>query len=197
MLHKETVTPALLTLLQTLNAIPLLNSFRLVGGTAIALQIGHRKSIDIDLFSNEKAHKPTIRKVLSVELYDDWHIPFLNNIVIDEGIRLSTLEDLAAFKLSAITGRREKKDYIDLYFLFRKLGAQVVIGDFKKYDPLLSPKSILFALLEVGTALENASPMPVLLSSINWNEVKETMILAAKNYVGSMSERNGDDTKTS
>ena len=50
MLHYEAIEPATLELLKRLQEIPLLSKTRLVGGTSLALQIGHRKSIDIDLF---------------------------------------------------------------------------------------------------------------------------------------------------
>ena len=95
MLHKETVNPELIEILKTLCGLPELESFRLVGGTAAALQIGHRRSIDIDFFSNEKIAKSIIANKLTayfpgikvfmgpdsirasirgvrVELYDDW-----------------------------------------------------------------------------------------------------------------------------
>ena len=49
--NKETVEPATLELIKTLQNDPLLNNFILVGETALALEIGHRKSVDIDLFS--------------------------------------------------------------------------------------------------------------------------------------------------
>ena len=54
MLHQETVEPRTLELLKQLQAEPLLQSFNLVGGTALALRIGHRKSIDLDLFTTEE-----------------------------------------------------------------------------------------------------------------------------------------------
>ena len=53
MIYPNTVTPQLLEIAQKLSASPKLESFRLVGGTAIALQIGHRLSVDIDFFTNE------------------------------------------------------------------------------------------------------------------------------------------------
>lgn len=52
MLHKETVKPGTLDLIQALIKDNQLNSFYLVGGTALSLRIGHRESIDIDLFSS-------------------------------------------------------------------------------------------------------------------------------------------------
>ncbi|MBY0433520.1 MAG: nucleotidyl transferase AbiEii/AbiGii toxin family protein [Cyclobacteriaceae bacterium] len=206
MLHKETVTPALLRLASVVTGIPELSSFRMVGGTAIALQLGHRKSIDIDFFSNEKTDKNRLRKVLMacfksteffvspdhlsaeidgirIELYDDWMIPFRSEVLLVEGVRLAALQDLAAFKLNAITGRREKKDYIDLYFLFKHLGVRSVLSEFKNYDPLLSPKSILFGLAEVKTAQTNQSAMPDMLMPTAWKEIQSAMIEAGKQYM--------------
>lgn len=207
MLHKETVTPELLEVLKSLMSIEQLKAFQLVGGTAIALQLGHRKSVDIDLFSNQKADlraiSQTIRsnfpersaitltqssistfiKGVRVDIYDDWSIPFQRELVYDEEIRLSNLEDLAAFKLSTIIGRREKKDYIDLFFLFKSLDAAKVLTDFKTYEPLLSDKSLVFALAEVDTVKNNKSPMPDMLLAVDWKEVKDVMIEESRRFV--------------
>ena len=50
MLHYETITPETLSLLERLSALPILKNARLVGGTALALQLGHRTSVDLDFF---------------------------------------------------------------------------------------------------------------------------------------------------
>lgn len=55
MLHKETVESSTLELLKQLQAESLLQTFNLVGGTALALRLGHRKSIDLDLLMPIKA----------------------------------------------------------------------------------------------------------------------------------------------
>jgi hypothetical protein len=206
MLHKETVNSELIEVLQTLSGIPELESFRLVGGTAASLYIGHRTSIDIDFFSNEKVNKGSIVKKLSsyfpeikafvgtdnirtsikgvrVELYDDWHTPFKTDPIFTDGVRLATLNDIAAFKLEAITERREKKDYIDLYFIFKKLDTATILNDFKNYNPHLSMKSILFALGEVDEARKNKSVMPEMLVPFSWEEIEKSMLTAAKTYL--------------
>ncbi len=102
-----------------------------------------------------------------VELYDDWSEPFQDVPVEEDGIRMASLKDLAAFKLNTITGRRQKKDYIDLYYLFQVLGTQVALEAFKISSPLLSDKFILFALSEVVTAEQNNSSMPDMLFDIS------------------------------
>lgn len=62
-LHYNTVSPLLKNILSTLIAEPLFSPFRLVGGTNLSLRLGHRKSIDIDLFTDAQydSHGSTIR----------------------------------------------------------------------------------------------------------------------------------------
>ncbi len=206
MLFRDTVTPELFDTASILCAMPELASFRIVGGTALALQIGHRKSVDIDFFSNEKVQKQSILKVLAqhfdttnlfvgtdsisgeikdikIDFYDDWMIPFKTEPVFLESLRLCSPMDIAGFKLNAITERREKKDYIDLFFLFEELGTEKILKNFKGYNPSISPKSILFALSEVKTAEQNESRMPDMLVNVSWKQIRSKMVNAAKEYL--------------
>ena len=206
MLHTESVSVDLLNVAKQLCALPALSSFRLVGGTAIALHLGHRKSIDIDLFPNKKLSKDLVRKTLHaefpnatffvdehsliseingvrVELYDEWHIPFQTPVIVSDDIRLASLNDLTAFQLSAITGRREKKDYIDLHFLFDRIGAMQALTGFKNYEPLMSMKSVLFALGEIGVARTNQTPTPKMILPFDWDEVEQKFERVAKEYL--------------
>jgi len=204
-LYTETATPELLSIAKSLSGIPEFSSFRLVGGTALALQLGHRKSVDIDFFSNEKISKKSIENILRdsfqvgtiektehniltyidgvrVEMYDDWSTPFLDQPITEAGIRMASLADLANFKIEAIIERREKKDYIDLYYLFKEFDPQEILKQHKKSNPLVSDRSILFALKEVKTAAVNESPMPNLTRSLEWNEITDTITKSAKKY---------------
>lgn len=211
MIHKNAVNADLIDVAKQLSSIPELEHFRLVGGTAIALQLGHRISIDIYFFSNQKSNKGNISRAIinaypdvkifqgqdsirtnihgvRVELYDDWHIPFKNDPLVEESIRIATLQDLAAFKIEAITGRREKKDYIDLHFLFKKLGTVKVLTDFRNYNPNISSKSILFALGQVNEARDNKSVMPNMLINTPWKEVENSILEAARLYIAKSRE---------
>lgn len=206
MIHSETVTSNLLEIAQQLCDNPQLNMFRIVGGTAIALHLGHRKSVDIDFFTSEKINKRDILLILRdmfpgtefyitqhsisseingvrVELFDEWHTPFLEKPVTVDRLRLASLPDLAAFKLDAIIERREKKDYIDLYVVFQALGALQVLQQFKSYNPHVSEKSVLFALGEVETARVNKSVMPEMLISLPWATIEHAMIDAARQFI--------------
>jgi len=207
-LLNETVTQELLAISRKLSTIEELKDFRLVGGTAIALQLGHRKSVDIDFFSNESFPKRELELVLRkhfgehisvtktihsllcfmdgvrVELYDSWGTPFLQAPVTIDGIRMATLEDLTNFKMEAIIERREKKDYIDLYFLFQKIKPDAAFSFHRKSNPYVSRRSILFAFNEVKTAMKNESPMPEMLKAVLADDIVKALRQVAKRQFG-------------
>lgn len=137
-MHKEILTNEQASLL------PLIKSFApdfgLVGGTAIALHIGHRRSIDFDLFTDKKFDNLKIRKkILSQKkiekvLRDEnseytlvidgvrltfFCYPFKINFSkkLAEVIKLPDLLTLAAMKAHALGRRAKWKDYVDLYFI--------------------------------------------------------------------------------
>ena len=117
-------------------------SFYLVGGTAIALHLGHRRSIDFDLFTFSSIRKSRIKKSLLdipfnqiplFEDYDQLHL-FANEvkltffsypysiehpIMVDSTITIPSLLSLAAMKAFALGRRSKWKDYVDLFFLIR------------------------------------------------------------------------------
>jgi hypothetical protein len=128
--------------------LPLIKQFSkeyyLAGGTAIALQIGHRRSIDFDLFTSGKLKRRSIQNTLLssgfppekllYEAYDQLHV-IVNGTKITffsypfsipkagyfrDIIQLPSLLDLAAMKAFALGGRGKWKDYVDLYFLLNK-----------------------------------------------------------------------------
>jgi hypothetical protein len=140
-MHKEILTENQLKLL------PLLKDFSkdyiLVGGTAIALHIGHRQSVDFDLFSPKKIRRKSIKNYLIQKKYpvnelikeeeDQIHFiinnvkvtffqyPFIINDLIDFDriIKIPSLINLAAMKAFALGGRGKWKDYVDLFFLLK------------------------------------------------------------------------------
>ena len=139
MLQTQTVSPELLELLNKIMKSEVFSDFILVGGTALALQIGHRNSVDIDMFGNSEINPDIfideLKKFGEVKLIqkskhilivsvDNIKVDFVNHIypflekqIIIDGIRMASKKDISAMKLSAISGRGSRKDYIDLYFL--------------------------------------------------------------------------------
>jgi len=142
MLQLSTIDTAALELLKKLMCFDDFLNMRLVGGTALALQIGHRKSIDLDLFGDIDFDNVNTAKVfadfnntiilkrsknINIFSIDDikvdfvnYSYPWLQKPLLLDGIRLAGIEDIAAMKLAAITGRGSRKDFIDLYFLLQK-----------------------------------------------------------------------------
>jgi hypothetical protein len=139
-MHKEILS------VEQESLLPLLKQFKrefyLAGGTAIALYIGHRRSIDFDLFKNSRLN---IKKILSktkefglpVEIIrrtDDQITMIINNVKftfleypfnikasrsVGNAFRVPELSTLAAMKAYALGRRSKWKDYVDLYFLLR------------------------------------------------------------------------------
>ena len=155
MLHKNPfiINAATFRLIQELQAIPELKEFHLVGGTALALQLGHRNSIDIDLFTQNEfeagdiihllekdyrvsttlARKGTLLAVVN-DIKTDFirhHYELLNPPIVEEGISFLSKEDIAAMKFHAIiqSGKR-LKDFIDIYFLLQHFSMKQMIGFF-------------------------------------------------------------------
>ena len=158
MLFKETVEPKLLELTRQLCAYPLLKNFVLVGGTALSLQIGHRKSIDIDLFTTEPFETDKMANSLVKDFNFFINNRFTNTILgtIDtiktdilshqyrligpvteiEGIRMASCRDIAAMKLNAITDNGSRlKDFIDIAFLSSYFTLQQMLDFFEMKYP--------------------------------------------------------------
>ena len=137
MLQTQTVEPRTLELLRKLQSEPLMSSFNLVGGTALALRLGHRKSIDLDLFTNEDFDIVELREML-VEKYAmkvafergqtlkgfidgvmvdciRFNYPHIKEPDIADGVRLESIPDIIAMKLDTISHNGTRiKDFIDI-----------------------------------------------------------------------------------
>lgn len=139
-MHNEVLTSPQVKLLPILKQFN--SEFGMVGGTAIALHIGHRESIDFDLFSpNEFDNKKILRKLektnqsIQIGFEDEgqlnlkidevkftfFHFPYpiVYSQAIDDYIKIPDLLSLAAMKVFALGQRAKWKDYVDLYFILR------------------------------------------------------------------------------
>jgi predicted nucleotidyltransferase component of viral defense system len=160
-----------------LAVLPLLANFKkdfyLAGGTALALQLGHRDSLDFDFFSPEdintvklfsemasifKGHKiikvQEEKNTLTVFIDQDIKLSFftypyrlLRKLIIEPNFRLASIGDIAAMKLSAIVSRATSKDYIDLYFILQKLSLAEVLQSLNKKLPELDINLVLKSLV--------------------------------------------------
>ncbi len=189
----------------------LLNSFNedslpqdtyLAGGSAISLQLGHRKSIDLDFFTrhefNEDQWIQKLEKSYSLELFSkDWQTiigdiesvkfslfyykyPLIKNLTPFENIKLASLEDLAAMKLDTVMSRGTKRDLVDIYFLAQKFGLDNLykfynqkFGNFEKREIMIKKALIYFDDAENDVE-------PNILVEFNWNGLKKYFVKNVK-----------------
>lgn len=169
MLQKQTVEEAIFQLLERLQAEPLLSSTRLVGGTSLALQIAHRISTDIDLFTTEPFDFDEVFNLLSVQFgltptrtSPNTIIGFIDNIkvdviyhpfawidapVIEDNIRLASIKDITAMKIHAITNSGQRpKDFVDIAFLSNYFSyntmKEFALEKYPAYNPIMFDKAI-------------------------------------------------------
>lgn len=203
MLHKQTVDTSTLAILKELMANPSLDNFVLVGGTALALQIGHRKSVDLDLFTVAPfdpdtlladllpVFTPTLLQKSSLSLicaidnikvdFIHFRYPFIRPVRLEEGLRMLSVEDIAPMKLDAISGRGSKKDFFDVYYLLQYFTLDEMFGLYLEKYPHQTTFHVLRSLAYFVDA-EN-DPDPVILdTSLSWQHVKNGIETAVKNY---------------
>ena len=203
MLHTETVEPSTLDLLRRLQRLPDLTSTRLVGGTALALHLGHRKSVDLDMFgtfdpivsyrklladaghSVEGAENGTVQSLrvnnVKVDLVN-YPYPWLDAAIEEENIRLAGLRDIAAMKLSAVANRGRKKDFIDVARLLDVFSLDQMLSLYKEKFSVSELSFPLRGLMYFDDAEED--PMPEMFdSNFTWENVKKTIVAATRRYV--------------
>lgn len=203
MLQYESISPNTLDLLKKIQSLDFAKDLRLVGGTALALQIGHRISVDLDLFGNTSASLEEIvyelssvssvsplssSKMMRFLIVDgvkvdivSYPYPWLDVPVVENGIVLAGIRDIAAMKLSAITNRGTKKDFIDYYFLLKSYSLGEMFDIYiEKYSD-----AQLFSAIKSLTYFEDAEsdPMPRMLKEVDWGEVKKFIINAVNEYL--------------
>jgi len=167
----------------------------LAGGTALALYLGHRVSVDFDFFSLKQFDFDTVRnkleslgqyKIEKEELntmlgnFDGvsfslfWYkFPLIGSLEEWNGIKVASKEDIAAMKLAALSGRATKKDYVDLYFLSKEVFSfEKMFGYLEqKYAGKINPTYYIMQALQYFEDVEK-SEEPIMIKPVSWEEVK-------------------------
>lgn len=185
------------SVLELLDTIPLIQDFYLAGGTALALFYGHRESIDFDFFKEEsfvvdevidtiiqknnvkiKFKKPDTLLLSINEIscsFFKYPYPLLKGTLkFKNCFNLASIEDIAAMKISAISTRGTKRDFIDLYFICNKdFSLQEIIKFYQKKFTVLNHElyHIYRSLIYFDDA--ESDPMPNMFEKVEWKEVKE------------------------
>lgn len=176
---------------------PVLAEHFLVGGTGLALQMGHRLSVDLDLFTHHAFEAEPLLETLR-DHYDiqpltttniifivvangikvdcvHFRYPFAFPLLIEDGIRLADMRDVAPMKLDAVTKRGSKKDFVDMYYLFERFSPEQVLDWYNQ----MFRHSTSFHVIRSLTYFEDAekTEMPVVFDpKVTWSAVKKRMI---------------------
>ena len=205
MLCLETIAPETLELLVRIQSLPEFAQMRLVGGTGLALHLGHRISVDLDLFGswpqNANLHQ-ALRSVgktrkssgsesgrllffyvdgvkVDCVMYDEY--PWLEPVVEENGVRLAGVRDIAAMKVNAITNRGTRKDFVDLAFLLERFSLNEIFDFYMKKYSEASPALALRSLSYFVDA--EMEPLPRMLKPFDWDEAQSRISAAVREMV--------------
>ena len=203
MLQTRTVEPGTLDLLKRFMLLPVLEPFYLVGGTALALQLGHRKSIDLDLFTPTHFNNTSLLDTLATDFEVNIELdepnmlitnvegikvdfvkmgyPILFPTLLIEGVRMLDLRDIAPMKLKAIAQRGSKKDFFDIHFLLDQMPLETMLTLFQQKFKMYEVFHIVKSLTYFEDAEQFADPV-VFDKSITWEKVKTTILEAVKTF---------------
>jgi predicted nucleotidyltransferase component of viral defense system len=171
----------------------------LAGGTALALQLGHRTSVDLDFFTPEhfdsnKLYKDLEKefgnniknigeekdtlfiKIFDVDLSFFWYqYKLIDKTEVFENVNLASLKDISAMKLLAITGRPAVRDYIDIFYLLKEFRISEIFDFADEKYPTFNDYLALRALtyFDEVTEVEGKRPIKVLDPDFSWNKAKK------------------------
>lgn len=188
--------------LKLLGQSGILRSAYLVGGTALALQLGHRLSLDMDFFTPEEFTELTLatrlektgkfkreklewRTVLGTFENTKFSIfyyeyPLVAETLDFEGISLARPEDIAAMKLLAISDRGARRDFVDLYFMREMFPLEQVFEWYgRKFGNLEERKYHLLRGLHYFDDAERQE-MPTMLAQAKWGEIRQYFVAEVK-----------------
>lgn len=177
------------------------NSY-LAGGTALALHLGHRISVDLDFFTMEEFDEKVALQNLSnlPEFKEDgtawrtvwgtigetkfslfyYKYPLIKKTVLFEGIKILSKEDIAAMKIHALEDRGTKRDFVDLYFLAKEFSLEQMLKFYdQKYGVLKEHLYIILRSFNYFASAE-ADKMPKMLIPVSWEEIKEFFTLQTR-----------------
>jgi len=211
MLQYRAVYSETLELLKILMQYSDLQKFYLVGGTALALQLGHRISVDLDLFTNSDFETAEIIE----QLRNDMEIQIImqkekNSMILNarkkdtqnefvkidfvkypyrllsevqeiDNIRFLSQNDIIPMKLSAIANRGAKKDFYDIYELLKNISLKTMLELFTMKYPDIEQFHILKSLVYFDDA-ENQFD-PITLNNTNWQIVMKTIENKVNEYL--------------
>ena len=196
MLQLKTINKDTLDLLKELSLKSEISEFYLAGGTALALQIGHRVSVDLDFFTSDEFDSTALLEnvenrfvtdnssvaanslSLFIKSYESYikvdfirhGYPILSPAITTGDIRLCSLEDIAAMKMNAVANRGAKKDFFDIYALLAQFSLKEMITFFEEKYRKRNSFTVTKSLAYFDDA--DMDPDPISLIAASWEEIK-------------------------
>lgn len=205
--HPEVMPPVQQDMLRRLGAVATTRGFYLAGGTALAIHVGHRRSVDLDWFSPSTIDPMALAADLEAAGFpveptdveagtlhgkaDGVKLSFLeyrypNLVPLVEwpayGVKLAGLQDLACMKLSAIAGRGSKKDFIDIFALGREhFTLEQMLTHYRRKYSVSDLSHTVYALTYFDDAEQE--DMPDMLWQTGWEDVRKAIQRWVRAYV--------------
>ncbi len=180
--------------------------FYLAGGTALALQLAHRTSLDFDFYTRSRFHSNKLLSKLKKEFPEKieevsrakdtlfvridavsssffWYqYSLVSPLIKTEGPLLASLEDIAAMKLIALTGRASKRDYVDISYLIKTLGLAKMFAIAKKKYPPFNPYIVRRALTFFDDIEKEKGRIKIFDKKFSWEKAKKEIFEEVKKY---------------
>lgn len=191
--------------------------FYLAGGTAIALQFGHRTSKDLDFYTAKHFKSIQViqefKKIFGKEVIDikrapdtlflkirqtdlsffRYSYPLIRPLISYLSVKLASAEDITAMKIEAIIERGTKRDFVDIYYLIRKFGLEKALKKFvaEKYPEAFNEHNCLHALMyfKDAEAPQKDRKKIYLYENIEWKDIKEYIESEVKKYQSSLIKK--------
>ncbi len=200
--HWDKIPSLLREILLEIGRHPFVNRFYLSGGTALALQLGHRVSVDLDFFSTTDELEQESRQEIIAALQQRFSLevdegglsslliniqnsyvgffgysyPLLAPTVMLEGIKLAGFLDIGLMKMDAVAGRGSRKDFYDLYFIGQQIPLEEMLDRGKDKYPYVKDFGMMVLAALTDFSIAERQVDIVTTPEIGWDVVKQYFV---------------------
>ncbi len=198
-LHMRVLSVSGKKVFEILCTLQWIEDFYLAGGTALALQLGHRTSIDFDFFSPTNPVIFDWREHVLADLnprgkveiqsqndgtlllrcdgvpmsYFKYPYPFIGDPIVVDKLRIASILDIGLMKIAAIIGRGRKRDFVDLYFIAQRISLTEILKHGAEKFPKVRDYAIQAARALVYFVDAEEDKMPRMFTPVQWSRVKK------------------------
>lgn len=207
--HKNILSDKHLEVLNKLKSLP--EETYMAGGTALALQLGHRTSLDFDFYTKQHFETEIVLKSFQQDIPDIkieriakdtlilnaegisvslFYYPYelIRNLVPFEDVKLASIEDITAMKIVAVSMRGKRRDFIDVYYLLQKFSLEEIVKFTIEKYPSYQPMVILKGLIYFKDAEDEdlSRGIKVFDKDFSWDKAKKKIFEEVEKYQSSI-----------